>query len=498
MEPTGKKDFQPKYIALNRAQMEWVALDLENLVEANHPARTIWELVGKLDLSSFERFILSEQDGSGRPCWPPRLLISVWLYAYSMGVASARAIERMMPYEPGLRWLSANQEVNHHTLSDFRIHQWEALKGLFAQVLSVMEQEGLLDLSTLLQDGTKIQAVAGKQSMHREKTLQERLNQAQAIVAELDRRADKELEREEERRWEVQRRVAAERVVRMKEALEELDRRQAQVPENKRHEVRVSESEPEARKMKHADGGWAPSYNLQVSTEPKLKAIVSVAVTTDANDMQQLQPAVERFFEVTARWPQRAIADNGYATRDNVEGLNAQGVALIAPWKDEQSRQAGANKVNGRSPEFCGLAFSSDDKDGLLCPAGKRLVKIKTRQHHGLTQDVYEAQARDCAGCASQPQCCGKTAGPRQVQRTRESQAMNAYLERMRDPETTALYKLRCAVAELPHLILKARWGWRRFSVRGTAKAQTEALWIALAYNVRRWMAAKVHAAAVA
>ncbi|MFI5104590.1 MAG: IS1182 family transposase [Terriglobales bacterium] len=482
---------------MNRAQMEWVELDLENLVEAHHPARAIWELTGKLDLTSFERFILSEQDGSGRPCWPPRLLISVWLYAYSLGIASARAIERMLPYEPGLRWLSADQEVNHHSLSDFRIKHWEALKGLFAQVLSVMDQEGLLDLSTLLQDGTKIQAVAGKQSMHRQTTLRERLQQAQAIVAELDRRAEQELEREEERRVKVQRRMAAERVARMQAALEELDRRQTEVSEEKRKQVRVSESEPEVRKMKQADGGWAPSYNLQVSTEPKLKAIVSVAVSTDANDTQQLQPAVERFFQITARWPEQAIADNGYATRDNVERLGAQGVALIAPWKDEQSRQAGASKVHGRTPEFSGLAFKNDGKDGLLCPAGKRLVKIKTRQQHGLTGDVYVAQAADCASCASQSQCCGKATGPRQVQRTRESPVMNAYLERMRDPEKTALYKLRCAVAEFPHLIVKARWKWRRFSVRGTVKAQTEALWVALAYNVSRWLAAKASAAQV-
>jgi transposase len=495
MEPTDHRRFQPKYISLNRAQMEWVALDLESLIEANHPARTIWELIGKLDLSGFERFILSEEDGSGRPCWPPRLLISVWVYAYSMGVASARAIERMMGHEPGLRWLSADQEVNHHTLSDFRVQHGEALKRLFAEVLSVMDQEGLLELSTLLQDGTKIQAAAGKQSMHREKTLNERLQQAQEIVKELDQRAEKEAGTEEERCLEGQRRQAAERVVRMKEALEELKRRQAEMPEKERQEVRVSESEPEVRKMKHADGGWTPSYNLQVSTEPKLKAIVSVAVTTDANDTQQLQPAVERFFQMTARWPEQAIADNGYATRDNVEQLTAQGIALIAPWKDERSRQAGANKVNGRTPEFCGQAFRSDGNDGLLCPVGKRLVKIQTRQHHGLTQDVYAAQAEDCASCAWQTDCCGKTPGPRQVPRTRESEAMNAYLERMRDPENSVVYKLRCSVAEFPHLILKARWGWKRFSVRGTVKAQTEALWVALAYNFNRWIGAKARAA---
>jgi transposase len=487
--------FQPKYIALNRAQMSWTALDLEQLVGTEHPARAIWELTGKLDLRQFERSILSEEDGSGRPCWPPRLLISIWVYGYSLGVASARAIGRMMGQEPGLRWLSADQEVNHHTLSDFRVEHGAALKNLFAQVLAVMDGEGLLDLSTLLQDGTKIQAVAGRQSMHREKTLSQRLAEAQTVVAELEQQAGEQKEGEEERGLSQRRRWAEERVVRMKEALAELERRQGEAAESQQAEVRVSESEPEVRKMKQADGGWRPSYNLQVSTEPKLKAIVSVAVTTDANDTQQLQPAVERFFENAARWPERAITDNGYATRENVEALSGQQIALVAPWKDDQSRQAGANKVHGRAPEFSSEAFQKDG-DGVVCPAGKRLVQIRTHRHHGLLREVYQAPAEDCADCIMRLPCCGKTEGPRCLELTRETPAMTAYLERMRTPATAALYKLRCAIAEYPHLIMKARWGWRRFSVRGTAKAQLEALWVALAYNMRRWIKAKASAVA--
>ena len=43
---------------------------------------------------------------AGRPAWDPHLLISVWVYAYSEGISSAREIEAMMQWEPGLQWFS--------------------------------------------------------------------------------------------------------------------------------------------------------------------------------------------------------------------------------------------------------------------------------------------------------------------------------------------------------------------------------------------------------
>jgi transposase len=66
---------------------------------------------------------LSREGQAGRPGWPPRVLISVWIYAYSQGIASARALERMLSWEPGLRWLAADEVINYHTLSSFRVEQ---------------------------------------------------------------------------------------------------------------------------------------------------------------------------------------------------------------------------------------------------------------------------------------------------------------------------------------------------------------------------------------
>jgi transposase len=478
-----------KTIALDRSQMRWEAFDLESLIGEDHPARTIWTLSGQFNLSRFEEQRKSMEGDAGRPCWSAQLLVSVWVYSYTLGVASARAIERMLSHEPGMRWLAADQKINYHTLAEFRVGHQEALHELFAQFLTLLETAGLVDLNTLLQDGTKVRAVAGRSSMHRRKTLEKRLKQARKVVQELDRRAEDGGEGMDEKRRAAQARAAQEALERAKAALEKLKELEAEAAPSERAQLRVSDSEPEARNMKHPDGGWGPSYNVQVSTEAKGRMIVGIGLTSAANDTQELIPALERTKENCGGMPKQIIADNGYATRSNVEQTSAQNVELIAPWKEDASREAGACARNGIEREFAPSAFRMQ-RGGkkLTCPAGKTLVVIEQKKHHGVLCNVFEARRADCARCRWRKQCCGAKDGPRRIARVVETPAMKQYLARMKRPETRQLYKKRCEIAEFPHLWAKAVKKWRRFSVRGMAKAAMEAIWVALAYNVTQWM----------
>ena len=178
---------------------------MDGLIDQEHPARTIWKLTESFNLSRFEEQIKTHEGEAGRPCWSAQLLVSVWVYGYSLGVASARGIARMMSHEPGLRWLAGDQEINHHTLADFRVGHEEALKELFAQMLTVLETAGLVDLNTLLQDGTKVKSVAGRASLHRRKTVEKRLREARRVVRKLDEAAAEDEAMDERRRASGQR-----------------------------------------------------------------------------------------------------------------------------------------------------------------------------------------------------------------------------------------------------------------------------------------------------
>jgi len=173
---------QPRVKAVDRTQLTWQMVDVERLIEADHPARAIWELVGRLKLDGFYAPIEAVEGNAGRTPWDPRLLVSLWIYAYSRGISSAREIARRCTYEPSFQWLCGLGEINHHTVSDFRVAHDASLRELFVQVLGVLSSEGLLSLERVMHDGTKIKACAGVDSFRREERLKEHLEAARKQV----------------------------------------------------------------------------------------------------------------------------------------------------------------------------------------------------------------------------------------------------------------------------------------------------------------------------
>ena len=170
---------------INRQQLLLRPVEVEKLVEEDHPVRAIWELVGQLNLGPFYAEIQSVEGVAGRPVWDPQLLISLWIYAYKDGVSSAREIARLCQYHPAYQWLTGLEVVNYHTLADFRIRHKEALDQLFIEVLGVLSHEGLISLERVMHDGTKVKACASDNSFHRKATLEDHLRLAREQVEQM-------------------------------------------------------------------------------------------------------------------------------------------------------------------------------------------------------------------------------------------------------------------------------------------------------------------------
>src|SRR2546430_15882037 len=75
----------PRLVAIDRRQLILRTMDVEKLVEPEHCVRSIWELVGRLDLRLYYAQIAAVEGSAGREHTDPQLLISLWLYAYSGG-----------------------------------------------------------------------------------------------------------------------------------------------------------------------------------------------------------------------------------------------------------------------------------------------------------------------------------------------------------------------------------------------------------------------------
>ena len=68
-----------RYLPLHRNQHILRPLDLEHLVDEDHPARKIWRVVESLDLSGFETDVRAVEGVAGRSAHSQHLLVSVWI-----------------------------------------------------------------------------------------------------------------------------------------------------------------------------------------------------------------------------------------------------------------------------------------------------------------------------------------------------------------------------------------------------------------------------------
>ena len=234
---------------------------------------------------------------------------------------------RRCEYDPAFQWLTGLEEVNYHTLADFRVEKQKELDGLFTQVLAALSKEGLITLEQVMQDGTKIKALASTRSYQREGTIQGHLERARQRVAEM---GDPRNEEANPKAKQAQARARREQQERLESALEELQKLQERKSgEQAKRDARVSTSDPQARVMHHSDGGLSLSYNAQISTDAANGLIVGVAVTQEANDSAQLLPAVDRVEQQLKKKPQQLVADGGYTTRDNIEKLAGREIDFL-------------------------------------------------------------------------------------------------------------------------------------------------------------------------
>jgi transposase len=321
-------------VSANRQQLQWRVVDLDSVVGPAHPARAIWALVERLDLSGYTAAIEAREYRPGRPAIDPKILLSVWLYAYSQGVGHAREVARLCAAHDAYRWLCGGVEVNYHTLSDFRVAQEAALDEVFTQVVGVLWHQGLVTLERVAQDGLRVRAAAGTSSFRRAARLAQCLDQARQQLTEVKRAAADEAASARQRA--AAERAARERVERLEQAQQELAQVQAQraqwkASERRRaREPRVSTTDPTARPLHMPDGGWRPAYNVQWATDTQHDVIVGVGVT-NGNDAGEVAPMVSDIERRTGREPTAHLVDGGYATVATVEWAAQHGLVLYTP-----------------------------------------------------------------------------------------------------------------------------------------------------------------------
>ena len=333
---------QPRLREPVRDQVELRAVDLEALLPAEHPARVIWAYVQRLDLSALEETVRARAHGPGQAPVSPRLQLALWLFATSQGVGSARALARLCESHDAYRWLCGGVSVNYHSLSEFRTAHPELLEQLLVEHVASLSIAGVIDLDEVVQDGVRVRASAGTSSFRRQKKLHKELKKARRLVEHLREENDDDPDASNRRIKAAEDRAAREREARVAAALQQLaeikahrarrgrENRNNKKKGSKRSEPRASTTDPQARVMKMADGGFRPAYNCQIASVAEGQIAIAVDVTNVGSDRGLMRPMQERLAGSYGR-AKRYLVDGGFNKNEDIEWAASQGIKVYGP-----------------------------------------------------------------------------------------------------------------------------------------------------------------------
>ena len=316
----------------NREGIVPIAAHIDGLLAEDHQARQVWAIIIQLDLSAFYSEIRVTAGHPGRPAIDPQLLVALWTYGLSQGEMEGRAIARLCVEHVAYMWLCGGVTVNEHTLNDFRVQHEAGLDDLLTQVVVGMTEAGLVGWETQAQDGMRVRASAGAASFHRQPTLERHLAASQTQVAALDSESASGCEATAlpPRQQSARERAVNERIDRLEAALAELPAVQAAKPAKKQAEARVSSTDPQARVMKMADGGFRPAYNWQFATDVLAQVIVGVDLVNHGSDRGEMEPMLRQLQRRYARLPIAWLIDGGFVKLSDFESWGSS-VQLFAP-----------------------------------------------------------------------------------------------------------------------------------------------------------------------
>jgi transposase len=328
---------------------------VQEFVPAGHPAHLVRDIVREeLDLGAI---LSAYTEARGFPPYDPGMMVALLLYAYSQGVYSSRRIARGCEERLDFQAVTALNQPDFRTISEFRRRHLAALGNLFVQVLALCQRAGLVGLGHVAVDGTKLRANASKhKAMSYTRMVRAEAELAAEVQAWLDRAAvadaAEDAEHDANRRgdempdWMADKRRRLERIRAARAELEaEAEAKAATqaatkpdpgtkadgTPAKRRGRkpaqpgmpeptAQRNFTDPESRIMMGRDG-FVQAYNGQAAVDRNHQVIVAHRLTANASDQDGLLPLIDAIAANTGSQPVEVSADNGFCSEANLAGL---------------------------------------------------------------------------------------------------------------------------------------------------------------------------------
>jgi len=340
---------------------------IREVLPPDHLARFIVKVISWLDL----RAIYARYAPVGGEAYAPEILLALLFYGYATGVFSSRKIEKATYELIPFRYIAGGWHPDHDTLAHFRKTFRAEITDLFAQVLVVAHELGLLKLGNISVDGSKVHADASKShavsygrllQLERrlrveveeltalgEKAEQQDLPEGLDVAFEIALRQERLLDLDqakavlEARAQERHEADTAEYEAKLREREQKAKktgrRPRGKAPKPPTAKPRTKEqynfTDPDSRIMKNsANNGFDQHYNVQVAVDQDSRLIAGNSVSNHVNDQGEVIPTVEAIPAEVGK-PEAAALDNGYWSPTNVEALTVRGIEpYIATGRD--------------------------------------------------------------------------------------------------------------------------------------------------------------------
>ena len=474
----------------------------------------------RLDLRAFDARYQNDQTGCR--AYAPKVLLKVILLGYARGLLSSRRLERACRENITFMALTCGQTPDHSTLATFVSSLHTELPAVFAQVLLVCEQEGLLGGTHFSLDGVKLPSHAAKESSgtfadlrQKQQALTRKAAEALAEHRATDRR-DATPPNGGSETAPASASVVPPRVKRLQRQADRIEKFLAThepKPGRSGNEVQSNVTDNESAKLASAHG-VVQGYNANAVVDAKHQVVVYAEAFGQGDDAASVAPLLTgtaaNLTAVGRQAPlaQRVVsADTGYYSVANLQACAEFGVDAYIPdrkFRQRDVRFAAAGRHRRATDKhkqryqskrrwFGPADFPPEARGGLLCPAGKRLYRNGSGMvdAKGYRVSSFRSLARDCDGCALRAKCLRNLArgSTRQVRLFHGrvpgslTEAMKAKID---TPEGRAQYARRLGIVEPVFANLRTQKRLDRFTLRGQVKVTGQWRLYCLVHNLEK------------
>jgi transposase len=496
---------------------------LEELIPKDHLVRVVNRVIEQIDIKP----LLGKYKGGGTSSYHPRMLMKVIVYAYTEKIYSSRKIAKALRENVNFMWIGGGNQPDFRTINHFRGELMkEAVRAVFSKVLELLIEGGYIKLENYFVDGTKIGANANahkvvwaKKTKHYKERLQE---QIKALLDEIEQETEKENKEYGEADLEELGGQDGIDAARLQKKVEELNEELKKHPENKavkkvvkqiekdalprmkkyEEQERVlggrnsySRTDPDASNLRMKEDRAAqkplsrPAYNVQIGTEGQF--IVGYSVHQHAGDTSCFITHMQQQNFPEDRQPKNVSGDAGYGSEENYAWLEKKQIKNFLKYNTFHKEQHPPRKAELiEQARFQSANFPYDPlKDEFTCPAQHPMTYQETKPYKTTTGYLSERRFYECAHCAGCPlkPKCTKAKGNRRIQVSFELQRFRQQArENLLSEQGIALRKKRSIEPETVFGDVKHNRGFRRFSLRGLKKVETEWGILSIAHNIRK------------